>query len=91
MNRLTKVLYNCRQATFLIEKKQLSVLSAKEKVELNLHLTGCSICRIFQRQSIFINSMSKKRIHLETENQAGLDDDFKTALQEKIDHQLNQN
>lgn len=91
MNRLTKVIYNCRQATFLIEKKQLTDLTTREKVELKIHLAGCSICRIFQRQSILINGMIKKRLHLDTENRALLDDEFKTALQEKIDQQLNRN
>lgn len=91
MNRLTKIIYNCRKATFLIEKKELSTLSAAEKVELKLHLAGCSICRIFQRQSILINGLIKKRVFLETENLSVLDEDFKTALQEKIDRQLNKN
>ncbi|NRF37658.1 hypothetical protein [Pedobacter foliorum] len=91
MNRLIKIIYNCRQATFLIEKKQLTELTTKEKMELRIHLAGCSICKIFQRQSILINGMIKKRVQLDTESQTELDEDFKIALQEKIDQQLNQN
>lgn len=91
MNRLTKVIYNCRQATFLIEKKQLTELTTKEKVELKIHLAGCSICRIFQRQSIFINKIIKNRLNIHSETPIKLDEAFKTAMQEKIDEHLNRN
>ncbi len=71
----------------LIEKQQLVRLTVKETFELNLHLAGCSVCRIFQQQSVVMNKMIKelfdpKSIH------TGLDSDFKKSLQERINNKL---
>jgi len=32
----------------------------REKLELKIHLAGCSMCRVFERQSIEINNSNKK-------------------------------
>lgn len=88
MNPITKIAYNCQKATFLIEKKQLSPLSSREKMELKIHLAGCAVCRLFQQQSIFINKMfSRTADHYAN---IKLDEDFKSRLQQKINQQLNE-
>lgn len=87
MNKLTKIAYNCRKATLLIEKQQLARLSIKETFELNFHLTGCSVCRIFQQQSVTINKMIKGLF--DTKNiRTSLDSDFKKSLQDRINSRL---
>ena len=91
MNSSTKIAYNCKKATFLIEKKQLAPLTAREKTELKIHLAGCSVCRLFQQQSTFITQLFKTKQHKELYIAIKLDEDFKSALQQKIDQKLNEN
>jgi predicted anti-sigma-YlaC factor YlaD len=89
VNEINKIAYNCKKATFLIEKKQISPITLREKVELSIHLAGCSVCRTFEKQSAAINKMVKE-MFLSSENQnAKLDEDFKTKLQNRIDSELN--
>ncbi|KQC00720.1 zf-HC2 domain-containing protein [Pedobacter sp. Hv1] len=88
MNPITKIAYNCQKATFLIEKKQLSPLTAREKMELKIHLAGCSVCRMFQQQSIFINKMFSGKLFGNRYEHIKLDEDFKSALQQKIEQKL---
>lgn len=88
---LEKIAYNCRKATFLIEKKQGESLSVREKLELKIHLAGCSICRIYQRQSIMINSLMSE-LFKETPAEVKLDTNFKATLQQRInDHIVGNN
>lgn len=91
MNELKDIIYNCRKATFLIEKKQLTALTFKERVELRIHLTGCSFCRRFQKQSIGINKMVYELFHSAADREIRLDDDYKKKLQERIEEKLNEN
>lgn len=90
MGPIKKIQYNCRKATLLIEKKLISGLSFREKVELNIHLAGCSVCRTFEHQSGIINKMVKQMIH-SGDQPVKLDDDFKQDLQHRIEEELNKN
>lgn len=91
MNKLKGIIYNCRQATFLIEKKQLGSLTLCEKLELRIHLTGCSVCRVFQRQSILINRLVRGLFHFPPAAGAKLDPTFSNKLQVRIDEELKKN
>ena len=88
MNWLRKIQYNCRKATFLIEKKQAGKITLREKMELRIHLAGCSVCRTFERQSGVINRLVKRLFHTGETPGENLPDTFKQELQEKIDNQL---
>ncbi|MEP6950325.1 MAG: hypothetical protein ABI863_13655 [Ginsengibacter sp.] len=85
-----KIAYNCRQATLLIEKKQDTELVVREKLELKLHLSGCHICRVYEQQSILINSMISKLLKGTRQN-IKLDPTFKENLQRRIDQKLRGN
>lgn len=87
MDKLEKIAYNCRKATLLIEKQQLGRLTMGERAELKIHLAGCSVCRIFQQQSITINKLIKGLFNTHV-NQGNLDNDFKKSLQEQINEKL---
>ena len=91
MDEIKKIAYNCRKATFLIEKKQLETLTLREKLELKIHLAGCSICRTFQQQSIMINQMVKDMFSSSQPQEIKLDETFKNELQERIKEKLNEN
>lgn len=88
MNKLKEIQYNCKQATFLIEKKQTGRLTLREKLELKIHLAGCSVCRIFQKQSILINHLVFTLFDTPHLEEKKLDDYFKKELQECIDEEL---
>lgn len=85
------IVYNCKQATFLIEKRQVTRLSIKENAELFIHLMGCKFCRLYKRQSIEINHMVHKLFQQSSKNENRLDDTYKKQLQDLIDEERNKN
>jgi len=89
-SELKKIQYNCKKATFLIEKKQIGQITVREKLELQIHLAGCSVCRIFEQQSKIINRMVYDLFHEPKPNEhMKLDDKFKKELQHLIEEKLN--
>lgn len=89
MGVIKKIQYNCRHATYLIEKRQLTSLTIKERLFLVIHLAGCSVCRLFQRQSRMINRMVRGFFHASRAEDRKLDEDFKREMQERINERLN--
>ncbi|GGH01589.1 zf-HC2 domain-containing protein [Pedobacter zeae] len=84
---LKNIIYNCKQATFLIEKRIAGKITAAETLRLHIHLAGCSVCKVYQQQSILIN-----RIFVGFENtDFKLDEAFKKTLTEKIEKEINKN
>lgn len=91
MSYLKKIVHNCRKATFLIDKKEVSGISLREHIELRIHLTGCSFCRLYGRQSQAISKMVRELFRNSEHAGKKLDDDFKKVLQDKIEEELNRN
>lgn len=89
MNKLTKILYNCRKATFMIEKRMVKPLSFQENIELRLHLVTCGVCRLYIKQSHKIDLMVKQILKSTPPANIRLDDSFKEELKERIDNELN--
>jgi hypothetical protein len=90
MSTLKKIIYNCKQATFLIEKKALNKISFREELELRIHLFGCSMCKLYGKQSMAINDMVRQ-LFKDATAEAGtytLDEDYKKQLQAKIEEEL---
>lgn len=85
---IEKIAYNCRQATLLIEKKQEVELTNREKLELKIHLAGCYICRVYEEQSILINSMMRQLFKGKPTEGVKLDDSYKEKLKKKIEDEL---
>jgi len=52
---MDKVMLNCEEATFLITKSEVEKLGCIKKIQLKMHLAGCSFCRRFKLQSDIIN------------------------------------
>ena len=90
MNQLKKIQYNCKKATFLIEKKLLTRITFREHIELRIHLMGCSVCRLYQKQTVAIGEMVLQLFKSSPPVDEKLDDGFKIELQERIDTALNQ-
>ena len=91
MSYLKRVIYNCKKATLLIEKREMDRLTFKEAFELRVHLFGCSFCRIYKKQSVVINQMVQQLFHSSSHKGAKLDDVFKQELQDRIEDELNKN
>jgi len=91
MGPLKKIIYNCRQATLLIEKKSMGKLSFREVIELRIHLYGCSFCRLYDKQSAMINDMVQELFKSSMKRDIRLDDEFKRQLQHRIEEELNKN
>ena len=89
MSQLKKIQYNCKQATFLIEKKLLSRITFREHIELRIHLMGCSVCKLYGKQTRVINDMVQQLFKSSQRGEARLDDNFKMELQERIETELN--
>lgn len=89
MDELTKIAYNCKKATFLIEKKLIGKITLREKIELKMHLTGCSICKTFECQSVVINRMVKELFNNVQKENLKLDEEFKKNLQHRLEEELN--
>ena len=89
MSELKKVIYNCRKATYLIDKRLIGSISFRESVELRIHLIGCSVCRIYGVQSQKINEMIRQMVKVKNQPDIKLDEDFKETLQAQIEDQLN--
>ncbi|WP_295676615.1 zf-HC2 domain-containing protein [uncultured Mucilaginibacter sp.] len=90
-NILKNIAYNCKEATLLIEKKQGVSLTIREKLELKVHLAGCSACRMFEQQSILINKLVYDLFHQSKLNDFKLDDEFKKQMQDRIEEKLDKN
>ena len=87
---LKKIAYNCKKATFLIEKQQIGKITLKEKMELRIHLTGCSICVTYMQQSAIINQMARKLFNSDY-RELKLEQGFKEQLQQRINEQFDRN
>jgi tRNA/tmRNA/rRNA uracil-C5-methylase (TrmA/RlmC/RlmD family) len=91
MNGLKSVIYNCRKATFLIDKRMGGKISFRESIELRVHLIRCDVCKLYVKQSEKINEMIKALLKAPAGVEIRLDEDFKKGLQVTIDDQLNKN
>ena len=79
-----KISNNCKKATFLIDKKNLEGISFLQHMELQVHLVGCSICRLYQKQSQAIDKMVDNIYHTNTSTEFALDERFKEFLDRTI-------
>lgn len=55
MQKIFKILFlSCLKASELIEKKMHFKLSFREKIQLSIHKSMCDACRLYEKQSSFI-------------------------------------
>lgn len=91
MEGLKKITHNCKHATFLIEKKLVGRLSFRERIFLKIHLIGCDVCKLYQKQTNRINEMIRELFSIRTTEPTRLDESFKKELQDRIEEELNKN
>ncbi|HVV55713.1 MAG TPA: hypothetical protein VHC47_10330 [Mucilaginibacter sp.] len=91
MEALKKITHNCKQATYLIEKKLIGRLTLREHIFLKIHLFGCGVCRLYQKQTTRINAMIRQLFSDVSKAEVKLDENFKKDLQDRIEEELNKN
>lgn len=74
---------SCKEATYLISKKEEGKLTLAERLKLSVHLAICSICRAFEKQSEFIGHHAT-RIDDTLTPDTQLSDVEKTALKTRL-------
>lgn len=89
MSELKKIQYNCRKATFLIEKRMIDKITFRETIELRIHLAGCSVCKLFDQQSQLINKMVRQLFTPANAADIKLDDTYKQQLHDRIEEEIN--
>ena len=57
---MNKLLLSCRTATALMEKKHREKISLLENIQLAMHVTLCSACRNYQKQSALLEEFLRK-------------------------------
>jgi len=87
MNKFKQIQYNCCKATFLIEKRTIKPLTFVERIELRIHLAGCSVCRTYQQQSKLIGEMVQQILHGHAVNHK-LGEQDKKVMEERIEEEL---
>lgn len=85
---IKRIQYNCRHATYLIEKRQHTSLTIKERVHLIIHLAGCSVCRLFQLQSRMINRAAQQLFQDAARQEHTLGEGVKREMQERINERM---
>lgn len=76
------LMVNCKEATFLMSKKEEGKLSLKEKFNLTIHTSMCSFCRRFEKQA--------SKIGVESKGILG-DENLSTSTMEKIKQLIERN
>ena len=87
-NLMMKMMINCEQATYLIDKSEYIELSAKEKFDLKMHLVTCKFCRLYKIESKIINDKITK-VFTFNQIELKLSDEQKNRMIEKL--KLNEN
>lgn len=82
------IMLSCKKATELIEKKLLTKLSFREKVQLKMHKSLCNACTAYEKQSKLMDQLLSKHIHDDGDGiqSDGVveNDDLKKKILEKI-------
>ena len=85
---MNKLMLSCVKASELIEKKINAKLTAKEKIQLSLHISMCDACRAWEKQSIELDQTLSNHIsdHSKEERttKLPLSDEAKKAILENI-------
>ena len=82
---------DCKSATFLIEKQQVTALTFSEKIKLKVHLYGCSWCETYGRQSKSMHLIIANFFNQTLTKPKVLQEDFKNKLKILITDKLKEN
>ncbi len=75
---------SCKKTTELIDKKLLTSLSIKEKMQLYFHKSMCKTCTSYEHQSRFIDNAVSKLFYGTPKNETSLSKEKKQNIIDKI-------
>lgn len=78
---MKQVILSCKKATWLISLKEEGKLTFTQKIQLRMHLAVCSMCKLFEKQTLFI---SKNARHLLEHSHTTLSSDSKEKMSKVI-------
>jgi hypothetical protein len=56
------LMINCKEATYLVDKKFEARIGLNQQVKLKFHLILCKVCATYQNQSLVLNNSFKKSL-----------------------------
>lgn len=77
------LMVNCKQATFLMAKKEEGKLSFMDRMKLSVHTSMCSICQLFEKQ---ISKIAEESKHIHAAD--SLSPVAKERIQKRIKEQI---
>ncbi|MFD2917237.1 hypothetical protein [Psychroserpens luteus] len=81
---MDKMINSCKKTAELIDKKFLTPLSIKEKVQLYIHKSMCKTCAAYERQSKIIDNAVAKLFHSKPKIDTNLSKERKQNIMDKI-------
>lgn len=63
MNIMNAMILSCVKATELMELREVAPLSLVEKIQLKMHVTMCSGCKNYMKQTKLINQLLNKNFN----------------------------
>ncbi len=89
MRLMNIMMLSCRKATELMEKKLYSDLGQTERFKLFLHTRMCDACRLYEKQSQFMDSVLRKQSATPNHRKASLKtlpEEVKSKILEELDN-----
>ena len=86
MKWYTKIKFDCRHTTYLIEKRNYGYLNIYELVKMYIHLITCPFCRLYKKQTRVVARILKRMF--KGSEPARLDSTFKERLQRLIEERI---
>lgn len=81
----TSLMISCRKATELTEKKLAGELHLIERIQLSIHRSLCSACKLYGQQAGLLDKWLRKDAQNNDKNRSGeFAQDTSSALEEKI-------
>ena len=85
LKRIMDTMVNsCKKTTELIDKKFLTSLTIKEKMQLSIHTSMCKTCKSYEHQSKFIDNAISKLFRGTSKINTDSSEDRKRKIIEKI-------
>ncbi|MEZ5197760.1 MAG: hypothetical protein R2764_15650 [Bacteroidales bacterium] len=79
---MSKLMYTCEQATQMVIKRGQEKLTKGQKIKLWMHLAMCKFCRLFEKQSRFLDEQAA---HLDEHCHEHLTKESKSRILESIE------
>lgn len=82
---MNKLFLTCKLATEYIEKNQEGQLGFVKQIQLKIHLTMCSVCKAYKKQSAFLTKLfQKNHTKIKPLQNPDLKEKIKVELSKKI-------